>query len=55
MRILNIGFIIVPCESVYKDIHGISFMGMLDNAASTVHMKMKYHNDSSNHSFLKLT
>lgn len=47
MRTPNVLFVVVSCESIYNDIFGKSFLATLCIIASTVHLKMKYHNDSS--------
>lgn len=44
-RIVCACFLVVLCESVYNDILGRSFLEALDVVASTVHLKMKYHNN----------
>lgn len=46
-RITDVHFFVIPCESIYNGIIGISFLTTVDAMASTIHLKMKYHNDSS--------
>lgn len=41
---MKVFFLIIPCESIYNDILGRSFLESLDEVASTVLLKMKYHN-----------
>lgn len=44
-RILDICFLVIPCERVCNIILGRSFLATLDGVTSTFHLKMKYHND----------
>lgn len=37
-------FLTIPCKSVYKYILGRSFVATLNAIASSVHLKLKYHN-----------
>lgn len=41
-RSINIYFLVVPCESVFKGFLGRPFITTLDVVASPVHLKMKY-------------
>lgn len=45
-RIMNLYLLVIHCKSVYDFILGRSFLASLDAMASTVHLKLKYHNDS---------
>lgn len=43
-RSVKVYFLIIPFENIYNDIQGRSFLAVLDAVASTVHLKMIYHN-----------
>lgn len=43
-RTLKVYILIIPCKFFYNDILGRSFMETIDIVASTVNLKMKYHN-----------
>lgn len=44
-RIVDVHLFVISCERVYNDIIGKWFLTMLDAVTSTVHLKMKYHNN----------
>lgn len=44
VRALDIQFLVVHCRSVYNYFFRILFATSFDVIASTVHLKMKYHN-----------
>lgn len=43
---MKVHFLVIPYESVYKEIFRISFLTKLDAVASPVHLKMKYHKNA---------
>lgn len=42
---MNICFLEIPCENVYNTFLGRLFLVTLDALASTIHLKMRYHNN----------
>lgn len=44
-KTVSIWFLVISCESVYNTFLGTVFLEKLDAMVSTIHMKMKYHNN----------
>ncbi|MCI23375.1 hypothetical protein A2U01_0044554, partial [Trifolium medium] len=45
MKTVEVQFLVIPCDSVYNCILGRPTLAALGAVPSTVHLKMKYHND----------